>query len=73
MPKRIFDWVSVEEDIPYEDPDRPGRSEVVYVRFDYKKCNTYQFGYYDFKDKCWRGAGYNNPFKHDVIAWTIVK
>ena len=72
MPKHIYDWVSVKEDLPFEDPERPGMSEVVLCKFDYKKC-PYQFGYYDFKDKCWRGAGYNNPFKNEVLAWTIVK
>lgn len=65
---RKIEWVSVKEDMPFDNPNEPSISVPVRVKLDNNQSN-YPIGYYCSVTHKWYNYKTNNAFRTLVVAW----
>lgn len=71
MGGRHYDWISVEEDMPLDDPENPRYSIPVKVKLIKEKSEQIVMAIYDNRSNRWfRADGMNAPIRAKVGFWT---
>lgn len=63
-----YDWVSVEEDMPFDDP--VNKSYSIPVRVKFEKGTNYPIAFYSYISEHWHIYKTGRTINRKVIAWT---